>query len=159
MRETGLFGDEVANASQVPISGSMTMTNNVTATDIVGISAFVKAAGTTVAGAKLNQFTHSGANRLTYTGASTIVFTVWVSASLSAALANQIVRIILAKNAGIIAASGITAKLEAGGAGNEKVLSLVFAVSLATGDYIELWVANDTAIQDIIVQDLNMVIQ
>jgi len=39
------------------------------------------------------------------------------------------------------------------------VLSLVFAVSLATNDYIELWVANDTAIQDIIVQDLNMVIQ
>jgi hypothetical protein len=165
MRLTGLFGDQAANASAAPIAGSMTATNNINATTITGISTFVKANfASTVAGAKLNGYTHTPNNRLTYIGVSTIKVTISVVASLRvASVTDKNLRIILARN-GIdptldppMHPSGISCTVQ--GVNSNKVIAIAFTLELATNDYIELWVTNDSSTDNVIIEDMNMVIE
>lgn len=143
----------VTNSSETAV---YTMNGNVTATAIASQGVAVKAAGTTVFDSVASQkFTHTN-NRATYVGAITRLFRVTGIVSLTAGNNNQI-GVYVAKNGSTIASSEtyLTANT-AGRAENGVVQSIV---SLAENEYIEIWVENDSAVTNITVSDLNVVVE
>jgi hypothetical protein len=99
-----------------------------------------KAAGTTTAGT-VARFTHAD-NRLTYTGTPTRDFRVSLSVSgAKAAGTTSLVTLYLAKNGTAI--TGANTRLQVP-ATDEFNMSLDFAASLATNDYLEIFIATDT---------------
>ena len=130
----------------------MYMTNNVTDTVIATVNVPVKMAGTTTSGV-LSGFTMPSSNRLTYTGTDSV--TLFVSASFTAyrtAGADATVEAIVYKN-GTTPQTSTTTKTFI-------TLNRVSGVSqgfitLATNDYIELWLVNTTDATDILVNTMN----
>lgn len=119
-----------------------TMYRNVAAaTTIVTPGTYVKAAGTTTAGA-LNGFDMPADNRLRYTGAATKHFHLVVSASFTMAGSNDVIGLKMAKNGVPMDESVQRRKV---GTGTDIGSTAIHADAvLATNDYIELWVTNET---------------
>lgn len=111
------------------------------ATTISNTTAHFKVAGTTTAG-PLSQFTHTD-NRLTYTGTPTQVFHVDVAISMTSASANQVIEFAIFKNGTLETGSEIQRKQ--GTATDVAALALDFMVSMATNDYVEVYVKNTTS--------------
>ena len=142
----------VTNSASI---GYMTMNGNATATVVASSGVAYKAAGTTTQQSPTQRFTHSS-NRLTYTGAITRTFRVSVIAAFTSTTNNQI-GLYVAKNGTIIAASETYATANSSGrAENIVVQSLT---ELTTNDYVEAWVENDTAANNITVTDLSVIAQ
>jgi hypothetical protein len=100
-----------------------------------------KASGTTTAGT-LGNFTMPADNRLTYTGTATRDFLV--SASISAAKAagtTSLVELHIAKNGTVVTGANVRLQVAAT---DEFQMSLVWPVSLATNDYVEIFLKDDT---------------
>ena len=135
------------------VKGYYTMQNNATATTINTIGVAEKVAGTTVVSSLTRKFSHTN-NRLTYTGALTRTFNVSVSLSLTSGSNNQ-VALYLAKNGSLITESEID--LTANSSGRFENGTTQALVSLETGDYIEVFVGNETATTDITVEFLNVI--
>lgn len=135
--------------------GNAYMEANATATTITTAGTFVKVAGVTIAGAITQRFSHAD-NRLTYTGASTRSFAVEAIVSLTSG-ANNSISVAVFKNGAVVA--GGVSKTTASGSGRSENISTQAVVSLATNDYIEIWVANGTPSQNITVSDLTMLIR
>jgi len=133
--------------------GFYSMVGNGTA---VALTATVpaKVAGTTTAGT-LVEFTHSN-NRLTYTGAPTRTFHVVVTLCLEFAASGSIVSCYVAKGGTVIAASQIETRIV--NAGDHKAFSCQAQVSLATNEYIEVFVSGDKS-ADCIVDDLQVYVR
>ena len=109
-------------------SGNTTASANAAATPI-------KCAGTTTT-QLLNGFTHSGTNRLTYTGTTTLYFQVTAGLSSSASAATDAAEFHIYKNGAIVTGSTVERKMPISDIGAFSICSLV---SLATNDYIEIW--------------------
>lgn len=137
----------------------MTMINNATATDIVTQSVAVKVAGTTTSQSITQKFSHSN-NRATYTGAIEKPFRVTAIFSFTAGN-NNVVSGYIAKNGTIISNSeaSSTANITGGLIGRAENVAVQTVVQLAQNDYLEVWVANNSANTDITVSDLSVIIE
>jgi len=108
------------------------------ATTITVAGTFYKAAGTTTQ-VSANRFT-VGTNRLTYTGTPTIHTHIAASYSMTTAGTNDILGIAIAKGGSVLTHSILKRKI---GTGSDVGAAACHAdVSLATNEYIELWVTN-----------------
>lgn len=120
------------------------------ATTISVAGTYVKAAGTTTIGTNNVDFTMPANNRLTYGGTDTKVFAVSVDLTFYCATGYNEMRVQIAKNGTVIAESAGGGKQTASGTaavtGTAQAL-----VSLATTDYVEIWITNVTSTANITV--------
>ena len=117
----------------------------------------VKAAGTTTA-VNLFRVTSPANNRLTYTGTKTKRFLV--SGALTTTMASVFgtyFTVSIAKNGTILPES--KQKVRIANSSDQVSVMLSCTVSLATNDYIEVWVENNTDGTDIVLQNLNLAIK
>lgn len=134
--------------------GYYTMNNNATATTISATNTPVKGAGTTVNSAFTQKFNHSN-NRLTYTGSLTQTFKVSANMSI-ASTANNVIGLYIAKNGTPINESETYVTANSGGRFENGYIHTV--LSLSTNDYIEIWVENNTAINNITLESLSVIV-
>lgn len=128
---------------------------NTSPTDIITQGVAVKAVALTTSGSLTSKFTNTD-NRATYTGAIEKIFKGTATLSLSAGN-NDRIGVYFAKNGVLVTESEMYATTDSNG---ELVNVTVQAlVSLATNDYLEIFVENDSAAVDIIVSDMNVIIQ
>ena len=110
-------------------------------TSIATQSVYVKAAGTTTS-VNLHRVTMPADNRLTYTGTPTIHAHIACSLSMTAAGNNKLIGLGIAKNGTVLTHSIVQRQV---GTGADVGSTALHAdVSLATNDYLELWVSNET---------------
>jgi hypothetical protein len=132
------------------------MQNNATLTDIVTQGVAIKIAGTTTAASINQRFTHSN-NRATYVGALTRAFKVSAVASVTSATANKQIGFYVAKNGAVLPDSEMYVTTNANNRAESVAVQTI--VSLATNDYIEIYVENDTDNTDVTVTYLNTIIE
>jgi hypothetical protein len=147
------------NCSGITNSNAVTqyyMTGSATATTIASTGTFVKIAGTTTEVTSVTQkFSNSTSNRAQYTGAFPGSFLVTVFASMTSGN-NQNLRMRVAVNGTTMAES--TSRFQTSGSGAASNIGTQAMVSLSTNDYVEVFVANDTATTNITVSDLNVTV-
>ena len=132
------------------IYSQVTMQGNSTATTIATQSTAVKVAGTWVVQTESN-FTGNTTGRLTYTGSTTEVVSANVSITFShAGSGTDNLAVYIAKNGSVLTASKLTRAVTGNSRGN---VGTFFNVSMATSDYLEVFVANDSDTSNITVVD------
>jgi len=145
------------NCTGIANSGDVSqyyMNNNATPTTVSAINTPYKVLGTTTSAPITQKFTNTS-NRATYIGALTKYFTVRAVLSLNSASLNQI-GCYIAKNGSILPESEVYVTANAGGRAEAAMIQT--AVILTANDYIEIFVENITAINNITVTDLNVII-
>lgn len=141
----------ISNTAEV---GQMYFINNATQNTIATTAVFEKIEGTTTASAQTEKFTHIN-NRLTYTGGITREFVITASCSAQAVQTNATtITIRIAKNGVTIAESESQATTSATGR-NENFYCQAL-VELAQNDFIELFIANQTNANSLLVTELNV---
>lgn len=130
------------------------MNGNATATTISAKSTPVKVAGTTTSDSVTSKFTNTD-NKATYTGTLTRFFRVSATLSVSSGNNNQ-VGAYIAKNGTVINSSEVYGTTN--GNGRFENITVQTIVSLSTNDYIEIFVENATATNNITVTDMNVII-
>ena len=131
------------------------MLNNATATTISASATPTKVLGTTIANAINQKFSHSN-NRLTYTGGLLRDFQVSVTTSLTSGN-NNVIGVYVAKNGAIITESEMYGTTSS--SGRAESISCQTILEMQENDYIEIWVENNTATQDITVEYMNVIIK
>ena len=130
------------------VRGQVYMQGNSTATVIASTATPVLVAGTWTVDLSTNA-TCTTAGRITYTGTTTQILKINAALSLDPASgSNQNLQVYLYKNGAAIAGSRIESKINHG---EHKEVSLVYQISMATNDYIEIYVQNSTATNNITV--------
>lgn len=142
----------ISNSASI---GYYTMNGNVVASNIVTQGVAVKIAGTTTAQGITQRFTHTN-NRLTYSGALTRNFKATAVLSFTGGT-NDRVGVYVAKNGTVIANSEIYSTANTAGRSENVVAQAL--VELATSDYVEIWIENDSDTDDITVSDLSVIIE
>jgi hypothetical protein len=133
-----------------------TMFNNATATTVAAANTFYKAAGTTTPGIYVEKFNTATTNRGLYTGALTGYFKVTATLTMSSGN-NRLLSARVAKNGTTTAQSETSVTTD--GAGRVENVTIQDIVSLSINDYIEVFVANESAIDNITVQNLSVIIE
>jgi len=117
------------------------MTGNGTATTMGTSGVFVKVAGTTTNSALTQRFTHAS-NRATYGGASSAAFNVTAALGISGNN-NVVFAVRVTVNGVTIAAS--ESQVTTNGAGvRVDACACQYLLTLAPGDFVEMWIANNT---------------
>jgi hypothetical protein len=130
------------------VRGQVFMQGNSTATVIASTATPVLVAGTWTVDLSTNA-TCTTAGRITYTGTTTQILTINAALSLDPASgSNQNLQVYLYKNGAAIAGSRIESKVSHG---QHLAVPLVYQVSMATNDFIEIYVQNSTATNNITV--------
>ena len=146
------------NCKPIDNSGSIAqyyLSSNGTATTIAGTDTFVKVAGTTSSGPLVEKFTLSN-NRATYVGG--LVGFYKVTAFLTFASGNNnVIRARVAKNATTNSSS--EGKSTANAAGRSENIPISDVVTLSNGDFIEIFVANESAANNITVSEMNVIVE
>jgi hypothetical protein len=132
------------------------MVNNATLTDIVTQGVAVKIAGTTVAGSLAQKFTFTD-NRATYVGAITRDFKVTAVLTVISATSNKQIGLYIRKADTLVAESEQYVTTNANS--RAEAITIQAFVNLATNEYIEIWVENDTDNTDVTVSFLNVIIE
>lgn len=135
--------------------GEMNFQGNSTPTTFSAISTPVKIVGTYNAG-ELQNFTHS-AGRLTCTASGSNTYDIKVATTGSLSFASDSVTIFIALNGSVIAQSAQSVNLD-GISPSFKSISLQKLVTLATNDYIEVWVQNNTSTSSVTHQDISLIV-
>tara|TARA_R110000851_G_scaffold186716_1_gene336117 strand:- start:1436 stop:2284 length:849 start_codon:yes stop_codon:yes gene_type:complete len=142
-------GIEISSIADA-IYGQLTIHGNSTNTTIGTAGTAVLVAGTWAAGIN-SSFTLTTAGRMTYTGTTTEVVSVVASVTLlPASGVNQTLTVYIAKDGVVIPTAKISRTVSSTESAN---VSLAFNLSLANNDYIELFVANETSTNDVLVTD------
>jgi hypothetical protein len=131
------------------INAQVSMHGNSTATTISTTSTPVKVAGTFVAGS-VASFTVDTTGKLTYTGSTTTTVHLTASVTLDVVGTNQDLTVHLAKNGTVISAAKISRLVSASNTAN---VGVFYNVSVATSDYLEVFVSNATTTNNITVTD------
>ena len=131
------------------INAQVSMHGNSTATVIATTSTPVKVAGTFVAGS-VASFTVDTTGKLTYTGSTTTTVHLTASVTLDVVGTNQDLTVHLAKNGTVISAAKISRLVSASNTAN---VGVFYNVSVATSDYLEVFVSNGTSTNNITVTD------
>lgn len=130
------------------IYGVVYMQGNATATVIASTSTPVKVGGTWTTDIA-SSFTSTTGGRLTYTGTETQVVRIDCALTLSPVSgANQHISAYIAKNGSVVTASRQESHVSNG---TDMNMSVCWQSSLATNDYIEVFVQNGTAVNNITV--------
>lgn len=138
-----------------PSYGEIFINANLTDTVIAVVNTPVKAAGVTSNGLSSSDITLSS-GRIQYTGADTKNFYCSVALNgfrIGAGLGTNFT-FYIAKNGLVLSKSAV--KEQSGT--DETVISTQCYIDLATNDYIELWLENNTNIQDYRVENMNLTI-
>lgn len=140
-------------------AGWIYMENNSTTTDVTSTSTIVKAAGTTTL-SNVNDFDDdsSTSNRLRYTGTLTKTFKVDCTLSQieDEDSARDLIYIVLCKNGTAITGTIVHSTCDNDG-DTPLTMGTGCLVSLATNDYVELWLRNTGAVRDVTIIDLQIV--
>ena len=139
----------ITNSTEVAVArGQVYMQGNATATVIASTATPVLVAGVWTVDLQTNM-TCTTAGRITYTGTTTQVLDINAAVSLDPVSgANQNLQVYLYKNGAAIAGSRIESKINTG---EHQAVPLVYKISMATNDYIEIYVQNSTATNNITV--------
>ena len=136
----------------------MTMSGNSTVTTISVISTPVKVAGTTTLDSSVTQrFTMPTDNRLTYTGSITRLFRATAVLTISSGGNSKALGTTFHLNGTVISESKSTVTSD--GAGKAENTFVQAVVSMDENDYLELFVQNDSATNNITVSDFNWIIE
>lgn len=125
------------------------------ATTISTVNTPVKLSGTTTS-VVLDRFTMPSDNRLTYTGNRTRNFDVKASLSVTGGN-NQLYSVYVAKNGSVVGSSRQQLKTTVGS--DVRPISINTVVSMATNDYVEIWIENNTSDQDVTAEFMNFEIE
>lgn len=131
------------------------MHNNATATTIGLTSTFYKIDGTTTASSLNQKFSTATSNRATYSGGFSNVFRATAVAAVNSGN-NQSLRCRFAKNGTTIADSETEFKTSSSGESSNFTIQTI--VEMNPTDYLEVWIANDTAATNATAKHLNVVI-
>lgn len=141
----------ISNTAEV---GQMYFNDNATQNAIATQSVFEKIEGTTTASNQNEKFSHSN-NRLTYTGGITREFVVTASCSANSVVTpSATITVRIAKNGTTIVES--EAKATTSSAGRNENFYCQALVQLAQNDFIELFIANETNANSLLVTDINV---
>jgi hypothetical protein len=124
-------------------------------TDITGINTPKKVAGTTTA-SELVRFTSPASNRLQYDGTKTRTFNVTAVLSATGASGTNLYSFYIYKNGVQVTASRQKTKVYSA-SGDIQGIAIVCIVSMAPGDYIEVWAENNDANVDLTVQNMTLI--
>lgn len=149
-----LFVNNVGISNSADIS-QYYMNGNATATVISSTGVEYKVAGTTTSSSVTSKFTNTD-NRATYVGALTRFFKVTATMSITSGNGNQ-VGAYIAKNGTIVDDSEIYITTNASGRAENVMIQTL--VQLTSNDYIEIFVENNTATNNITVTDLNVIVE
>lgn len=147
----------ITNTSNV---GHYYMQNNATATTIGAgqQNNWFKAGGTTIAGiGNSPKWTTDVTNRLTYTGSVTTDFIITVVGAVQSTANGVTVGVGVAENGAIQLESAITARTTTSGV--PFAFSVQNVIQVATGDYFEVFVRNESGTQNVTLVDVNVIIQ
>ncbi len=142
--------------SMVPSTGKFTLGTPV-ATTIAVAGTYVKAAGSTSLDSGSVDFDDDSGtnNRLKYTGAPARHVVISVSMAITTASNNQVIGFKLAKNGTVIDSSISRRKIGTGtDVGN---IMLLAHADLVTGDYLEVFVTNETSASAITVENMHLI--
>lgn len=144
----------IVNSSAI---GQMYYTNNTTQNAIATTSVFEKIVGTTTAGSINQKFSHAS-NRLTYTGGLARSFKITAFLSAQAITTNATTVLVrIAKN-GVTIAESEAQSTTSSTLRNESLPSQAI-IEMTTGDFIEMYIANTTNANNLLVTELNVVIE
>jgi hypothetical protein len=139
------------------IFGQYYLLNNSTPTTISSQNTFQKILGTTSPNSANQNFSHSN-NRLTYTGLSSRFFKVTANAVINPVETNVIsIATRIAKNNVTSVESESEVILYAVDENNP--LNNQAIISLATNDFVEVWVSNKTNTNSVVCKELNLIIE
>lgn len=147
----------INNTSNV---GHYYMQNNATATTIGAgnQNVWFKANGTTVVGlGNSPKWTTAVTNRLTYTGTVSTEFVITVVGSVSTTANGVTIGVGIAENGSIQAESSVSVRATTLGVPFSFALQDI--IQVATGDYFEVFVRNETGTQNVTLSDVNVIIQ
>lgn len=133
--------------------GNYFMTNNATVTPIASAGVAYKIEGTTTPKSINQKFTHSN-NRLTYSGGLDRDFQISATVSFISGN-NKVIGLYVNKNGTLISDSEMYATT--GGNGKAESIHVQTVLNLQPGDYVELWIENETDNTDITVEFLNLI--
>lgn len=138
------------------VNGQLYMQNNATATTIASPSTFYKVAGTTTASTDNAKYTHTD-NRLTNAAVRIRKYLIQATLSFSSGNGHQCEFGFYDSKLGAIRTPSRT-KATANASGRAENVSFMCVVEHSTGNYIEVWCANNTSATDITVDNLNLII-
>lgn len=142
----------IANTNEV---SQYYMNGNVTTTTIGATNTPTKVLGTTTSASITQKFTNTN-NRAAYVGSLTRQFIITATLSLESGNNNQI-GCYIAKNGSVSLDSEVYGTTS--GTGRAENITIQTLVELSTNDYIEIYVENSTAISNILVTDLNVIVK
>lgn len=142
----------IANTNEV---SQYYMNGNATTTTVSATNTAYKVLGTTTSASITQKFTNTS-NRATYVGSLTRFFKVTATLSLESGNNNQ-VGCYIAKNGTILNESEVYGTTS--GAGRAENIVIQTLAELSTNDYIEIFVENATAVNNILVTDLNTIVE
>lgn len=121
-----------------------------------GSTNMVKVAPTTTLTSDSFEFDNGGADngRLRYTGTDTKMFHVACTISFAPVAANDVFVFGVAKDGTVIASSKVLNKVATGGDTQSTAMHVM--VSLATNEYLELYVGNTTDTDDLNIKSINL---
>lgn len=133
-----------------------TMNGNATATVISNTNTPTKVLGTTTLQSSSQKFTSPVSNRATYTGAITREFKATAVLSVTSGNNNQI-GIYIAKNGAVLPQSEIY--ITTSGTGRAEAAKVQVVTEMQENDYLEIWVENATAANNITVTELSVIVE
>lgn len=143
----------ISNSASI---GFMTMQANATATTVGASSTDYKVSGTTTLESISQKFTMPTDNRLTYGGAITRDFRVLVTAALESSN-NNVLGIYIAKNGTVLTNSSNFSTTSGTGKADNNISQTV--VELATNDYLEVFISNETGANNITATYMSMIVE
>jgi len=159
---TNITNSAAGEGSGYPEYGFLLMVNNATATVIAAANTPVKVAGATTAGSMKN-FSMPANNQLKYIGRNAVTVTMHVSICVNDYYPTiRKLTFYLAKNGAVVSSSGQSCGATTGlvaSTDDSKNVSLHYISRLLTNDTIEIWVENNTAIQNVTVQDMHVALK
>jgi hypothetical protein len=126
-----------------------------TATAISAVNTPVKVAGTTTA-TNLFRVTSPSNNRLTYNGSRTRKFRASAVVSFTAATSNEEISFYFAKNGVVLPATRSKRKIGTGS--DVGIIAISGIIELSAGDYVEVWVENNSSSANVTAQFMNFAI-
>tara|TARA_B100001029_G_scaffold169194_2_gene163875 strand:- start:3194 stop:4039 length:846 start_codon:yes stop_codon:yes gene_type:complete len=138
----------ISETANVSLNGLLSIQGNSTATTIAGAGTSVLVAGTWVV-QKSNIGSSTTGGRITYTGSTTQEVRIDASLSVKAASASgQNASLYVAKNGTVITASRVNTEVDAT---VEKNINVAWIETAVQNDYFELFVANESGTDDLVV--------
>jgi hypothetical protein len=149
------YGDGTNVTTSARNYGEMYSNNNAVATTMSSQNTFYKMANATSAGL-MNNFTHT-TGRLTYAGTGPKTFHINVSLDAQVSQANQVLGFQIYLNGVAVAKSNAICMIQ--NIPDRQHLSLNSLIALNTNDYLELYVANNTANVSVTISDINFIVE